>query len=592
MRNSLAWFLVFFLFVSCSKISERPNFIIILTDDQGWGDLELTGNPVLKTPNLNDLADTGSLFNSFYVSPVCSPTRSEILTGNYHPRTGVIDVSEGGERINLDQKLISDYFKDNNYKTAFFGKWHNGQQYPYHPNSRGFEEFIGYCSGHIGEYFDAELEHNGEFFKSDGYLTDYITDNTIDFIESSGNSPFFVFLSINTPHSPMQIGDEWWTRFEKFSAEKLLLNDFTSTESDKVFGASSNNTLVSHTKAAYAMIENIDWNIGRIMKSLVDSKIYEDTVIIFLGDNGPNGNRWNDSLKGRKGSTDEGGVRSPLIFSYPKINQLLESKVNSLSSSIDIFPTLLDIANIDFDNSIDGISLIPFLLNKTSSEERIIYNHWRGNVSLRFQKYRLDKDNNLYNLEDDQSQIFPIENDSIKEYLIEKKKAWINQVLNPSFSNQKRPFTISGEFGVNNVLPARDSNFSGSIKRSNRYPNDSFLTNWSKGDSIYWPIHVLTDGLYNMRIFINSNKESLDSEIIVSSNSSNVKGKVEKVFMSDLRGMENDRVPRIESYLKDFQAINLNPIYLTKQSNYISIKRGKNSFGKLDFKRIILMPNN
>ena len=109
---------------------ESPNIILIMTDDQGWGDLELTGNPVLKTPNINNLAKNGSLFNSFYVSPVCSPTRSEILTGNYHPRTGVMDVSEGGERINLDQKLISDYFKENNYKTAFFGKWHNGQQYP------------------------------------------------------------------------------------------------------------------------------------------------------------------------------------------------------------------------------------------------------------------------------------------------------------------------------------------------------------------------------------------------------------------------------------------------------------------------------
>ena len=142
----------------------------------------------------------------------------------------------------------------------------------------------------------------------------------------------------------------------------------------------------------------------------------------------------------------------------------------------------------------------------------------------------MDKDNNLYNLEDDQSQIFPIENDSLKEYLIEKKKAWIEQVLDPSLSNQKRPFTISGEFGVNNILPARDSNFSSGIKRSNRYPNDSFLTNWSEADSIYWPIQVMSDGLYSMRIFINSDKESLNSEIIVSSNNNNVKGKVEKVF--------------------------------------------------------------
>ena len=588
MRNYLLWVFIFYLFVSCSRISEKPNFIIILTDDQGWGDLELTGNPVLKTPNLNNLADSGSLFNSFYVSPVCSPTRSEILTGNYHPRTGVIDVSEGGERINLDQKLISDYFKENNYKTAFFGKWHNGQQYPYHPNSRGFDEFIGYCSGHIGEYFNAELEHNGKFFKSDGYLTDYITDNTIDFIESNDNSPFFVFLSINTPHSPMQIGDEWWSRFEELNAEELSLNDLTAKESDKAFGASNNNTLVNHTKAAYAMIENIDWNVGRIMKSLLKSKKHENTVVIFLGDNGPNGNRWNDSLKGRKGSTDEGGVRSPLIFSYPKVNELKGKQINHISSSIDILPTLLDIADIEYDNSIDGISLMPFLLNKTSYDERIIYSHWKGNVSLRFKEYRLDKDNKLFNVVDDKSQIFPLNNDSIKKYLVKKKNDWIDEVLNTSLSDEKRPFTISGNLNVNNVLPARDSYFSGGIKRSNRYPNDSFLTNWSKSDSIYWPIQVLNDGLYSLRIFINANSESINSELIVSTNNSNADGRVNKVFISDLRGMENDRVPRIESYLKDFDAIDLNPIYLTKQSKYLSIKRGNNSLGSLDFKRIIL----
>ena len=239
------------------------------------------------------------------------------------------------------------------------------------------------------------MEHNGEFFKSDGYLTDYITDNTIEFIETNGNSPFFVFLSINTPHSPMQIGDEWWNRFKDFDSESLFLNDLTAKESDKAFGASNNNTLVNHTKAAYAMIENIDWNVGRIMESLKKSKKHDNTVIIFLGDNGPNGNRWNDSLKGRKGSTDEGGVRSPLILSYPKVNELLGQQINYLSSSIDILPTLLDIADIDYDNSIDGISLMPLLTNKISNDERIIYSHWKGNVSLRFQEYRLDKDNNF-----------------------------------------------------------------------------------------------------------------------------------------------------------------------------------------------------
>ena len=592
MKNILFWTFTLSFLVSCSKINDKPNFVIILTDDQGWGDLELTGNPVLETPNLNKLANTGSLFNSFYVSPVCSPTRSEILTGNHHPRTGVTDVSEGRERINLDQKLISDYFKENNYKTAFFGKWHNGQQYPYHPNSRGFEEFIGYCSGHIGEYFDAELEHNGEFFKSEGYLTDYITNNTIDFIKANGDSPFFVFLSINTPHSPMQIGERWWNKFESMSPEDLLLNNLSSEDSDKAFGTSNNNSLFNHTKAAYAMIENIDWNVGKIMKSLVETKKHNNTVVIFLGDNGPNGNRWNDSLKGRKGSTDEGGVKSPLIFNYPKVNDLLDKEINHLSSSIDIMPTLLDIAGIDHSNSIDGISLMPFLLNKTSNKDRIIYSHWKGNVSLRFKEFRLDKDNNLFNVEQDQSQKFPVENELIKKYLIEKKRNWIDEVLQPSNYNDKRPFTISGKLNVNNVLPARDSYFSGNIKRSNRYPNDSFLTNWNMMDSIYWPIEVMDDGFYSVKLFINSNKKSLNSDIIVSSDNTNVIGKVNRVFTSDLRGMEHDRVPRIESYLKDFQSIDFEPIYLTAQSNYLSIKRGNNSLGNLDFKRVVLKFNN
>ena len=592
MKNS--FFLIFILsfLLSCNKITDKPNFIIILTDDQGWGDLELTGNPVLKTPNIDNLAKNGSLFNSFYVSPVCSPTRSEILTGNYHPRTGVIDVSEGGERINLDQKLVSDYFKQNNYKTAFFGKWHNGQQHPYHPNSRGFDEFIGYCSGHIGEYFNAELEHNGEFFKSDGYLTDFITTRTIDFIQKLSNSPFFIFLSINTPHSPMQIGDQWWNRFKQMTPEDLLLDDILIKDSDKTYGSSSNNTLVNHTKAAYAMIENIDWNVGRIMKTLVETKKSQNTVVIFLGDNGPNGNRWNDSLKGRKGSTDEGGVKSPLIFNYPKVNDLIDKKINNLSSSIDIFPTLLDLAGIEYDHKIDGISLMPFLLNKNFIKDRIIYSHWNDNVSLRYKEFRLDKDNNLFNISDDQSQNSPVDNDSIKKYLLKNKRDWIDMVLKPSSLNKKRPFTISGKFNVNNVLPARDSYFTGDIKRSNRYPNDSFLTNWYQNDSIYWPIEVMYNGLYNIKLLIGSNRESLNNDIIVSSNNSNVKVKVNKIFNSDLRGMENDRVPRIESYLKDFQTIDLDPIYLSTESKYLSLKRGKNSSGSIDFRRIILSLDN
>ena len=144
-----------------SAAGRRPNIVVILADDQGWGDLSVNGNTNLSTPNIDSLARDGALFERFFVCPVCSPTRAEFLTGRYHPRGGVHGVSTGGERLNLDEKTIADTFKAAGYATGAFGKWHNGTQYPYHPNARGFDEYYGFTSGHWGQYFDPPLEHNG-----------------------------------------------------------------------------------------------------------------------------------------------------------------------------------------------------------------------------------------------------------------------------------------------------------------------------------------------------------------------------------------------------------------------------------------------
>ena len=178
------------LILSCnfSKIEKQvkhPNVIIILTDDQGWGDLSMSGNTNINTPNIDKLAQNGAVFERFYVSPVCSPTRAEILTGRYHVRGGVYSTSEGGERLDLDETTMADNFKQNGYKTAAYGKWHNGMQYPYHPNARGFDDFYGFCSGHWGNYFSPMLEHNGEIVKGDGFLPDDLTNKALSFIESN-----------------------------------------------------------------------------------------------------------------------------------------------------------------------------------------------------------------------------------------------------------------------------------------------------------------------------------------------------------------------------------------------------------------------
>ena len=182
--------LILVLAATVSNAAERPNVVVILTDDQGWGDLSINGNTNLHTPNIDQLARDGARFDRFYVCPVCSPTRAEFLTGRHHARSGVFSTSAGGERMNLDEVTIADTFKAAGYKTGAFGKWHNGMQYPYHPNGRGFDEYYGFCSGHWGNYFNPMLEHNGQIVRGDGFVIDDFTNKAMEFIESAVNEGY------------------------------------------------------------------------------------------------------------------------------------------------------------------------------------------------------------------------------------------------------------------------------------------------------------------------------------------------------------------------------------------------------------------
>jgi arylsulfatase A-like enzyme len=191
----------------------KPNVLIILADDQGWGDLSINGNSNLNTPNIDGLAREGARFEYFYVCPVCSPTRAEFLTGRYHPRGGVYSTSAGGERLDLDERTLGDTFKAAGYVTGAFGKWHNGSQWPYHPNARGFDEFYGFCSGHWGNYFDPRLEHNRKPVKGNGFIIDDLTERAMQFMEQNRSKPFLCYLPYNTPHSPMQVPDRFYKKF-------------------------------------------------------------------------------------------------------------------------------------------------------------------------------------------------------------------------------------------------------------------------------------------------------------------------------------------------------------------------------------------
>src|SRR5262249_45488960 len=202
---------------AAADLTRRPNVVIVLADDQGWGDLSLNGNTNLRTPHVDSLAADGARFERFFVQPVCSPTRAEFLTGRWHPRCGVSGVSTGAERLDLDERTIADAFRAAGYATGCFGKWHNGSQYPYHPNGRGFAEYYGFTSGHWGEDFDPHLDHNGHSVRGRGYITDDLTERAIAFLTKNAEEgrPFFCYLAFNTPHSPMQVPDAYWERFEK-----------------------------------------------------------------------------------------------------------------------------------------------------------------------------------------------------------------------------------------------------------------------------------------------------------------------------------------------------------------------------------------
>ena len=542
----------------------KPNVIVFLTDDQGWGDLSLNGNTDLSTPNIDSLANDGASFEHFFVCPVCSPTRAEFLTGRYHVRGGVYSTSAGGERLDLDEVTIADTFRSAGYTTGAFGKWHNGMQYPYHPNGRGFDEFYGFCSGHWGDYFSPPLERNGKIVKGNGFCIDDFTDKAITFIENSSKNkkPFFAYLPYNTPHSPMQVPDKWW---DKFKNKKIKMRNRDPRRED-----------IDHLRCALAMCENIDWNIGRVLKKINDLKIEKNTIVIFFHDNGPNGVRWNGGMKGRKGSTDEGGVRSPLLIRWPdKISKGI--KINQITSVMDLLPTLTDCANIPIssEKALDGSSLKPLLLGERNKwKERTLINYWRGKTSARNQNFRLDHMGKLYDMTNDPGQLADISalRPKIRNQLLEEVSNWKKTVL-PELGKDERSFVIGHPNYRWTQVPARDGVSHGAIKRSGRFPNCSYYENWkTTEDKITWNCEVGATGTYEVSIHYALKKGDEGTVVQLSHNNASIEHKFTESHEVPSRGQENDRVERRESYVKDFKEIKIGKINLTKGKGELTLK--------------------
>ncbi len=546
---------------SAAPARKRPNIVVILADDQGWGDLSIHGNTNLSTPNIDSLARDGALGERFFVCAVCAPTRAEYLTGRYHSRGGVRGVSTGAERLNLDEKTIAQTFKAAGYATGAFGKWHSGSQFPYHPNARGFDEYYGFTSGHWGSYFNPELDHNGTMVRGKGYITDDLTDHAMDFIAQHKDGQFYCYLPFNTPHSPMQVPDRF---FEKFAhLDPKLRHRDTQLED------------LGMTRAALAMCENIDWNVGRVLAKLDQLKLRDDTIVLYFSDNGPNSWRWNGGMKGRKGSVDEGGLRVPFLIRWPG-HIRPGMRMTQIAGAIDLLPTLADMAGIPVASTkpLDGKSLKPLLTGQTQNwADRMIFSLQGKRVSVRTQQYRLDSEGQLFDMVADPGQATDIaqQKPEVAAKLRKAQAEWAKEML-PLVGPDDRPFTVG--YSKTTMLPARDGVAGGGVKRSAGAPNCSFFTNWtSKDDRITWDIGVGRAGEYDADIYYTCRPEDVGSTVTLSFQGASVEKKITEAHNPPLYGAEADRVKRAgESYVKDFRALRLGSIRLDKARGTLTLK--------------------
>ncbi|MGJ5819198.1 arylsulfatase [Paludibaculum fermentans] len=341
----------------------RPNVIFILTDDQGYGDVSLHGNPHLRTPNVDAIAQQGVQFTRFHVMPVCSPTRSCLMTGRYNYRTGVVDTYLGRSMMHSGEVTVAESLSGAGYETGLFGKWHLGDNYPLRAMDQGFQTALTLRGGGLAQpasppntgYFDPPLELNGRRALRKGYCSDIFFDEAMQFVEKNRRKPFFTYIATNAPHTPLEIKDEWAEPYRQAGLDET-------------------------TARIYGMVANLDSNIGRLIDHLRRLRLEQNTLLWFMTDNGPQQKRFNAGLRGLKTTPYEGGIRVPSFLRWPAKIQP-GTKDSRIAAHVDFLPTVLDACGVPLpkDRKLDGRSLLA------PPVERSLYFQWhRGDAPEAF----------------------------------------------------------------------------------------------------------------------------------------------------------------------------------------------------------------
>lgn len=475
---------------------KKPNIVWVLTDDQGIGDLACTGNKWIKTPNIDSFYDESVHMTNFHVGPTCAPTRSTLMTGHYANSTGVWHTVGGRSLMREDEWTLPSALKEGGYTTGIFGKWHLGDSYPYRPHERGFDKSITHGGGGISQipdywgndYFDDTYYVNGTPQTYKGYCTDVFFNESMDFITENKDNSFFCFITPNAPHGPHNVPKKYYDMYK----------DDDSIENEK-------------RKRFYGMITNVDDNFGRLISHLESLNILDNTIVIFMTDNGTATGitqnvdefvvgGYNVGLRGGKNSEYDGGHRVPFFLRYDSAHLNIGKDIDTLTASIDVMPTLLDYCGIEVGaHTFHGTSLVPLLKGDdfanravvTDSQRLVNPQKWRKSAVMT-DLWRLINGVELYDIHADREQRHDIAGQypEVVKKLREDYNAWWN-IVSERF-DEPIPLHFGDTLATLTVHDLRNMSDTAVFRQAD--------VREAKPAQGYWEIEVEKEGTYEIEL--------------------------------------------------------------------------------------------